>query len=356
MSLSSQLTAATARLIDLIGEFDAAEGWRDWGMRSTAQWLSWKTGIGLGAAREQIRVARSLRGLPHVAAAFSAGRLSYSKVRALTRFVTTASESELVNMAERSTGSQIERLAASARRARRASDVEARRKSAYVRWHQDDDGSIIGSFRLAPEQAAVFCHGLDAAAGRLPDVTGESEPSDDRGSRQARSAADALAAMADAYLKNVSAETSAENAERYQLVVHTTAEELANPDDSEDGGPGSLLVGGNGRQWRIAPSTARRLTCDCPASTMGDGRWPGWCGTAPGPEDQTNPWPVAPGCSGSRSRDVPGARMHRTSHPDPSHPALGSRRPNVPAQSDQPLRPPPLARARGRLRASPAQR
>jgi hypothetical protein len=93
-------------------------------------------------------------------------------------------------------------LAASVRRARRASDVQARRTSAYVRWHQDDDGSVVGSFRLAPEQAAVFCHGLDAAAGRLPDVTGDAENAN-AGARQARSAADALAAMAEAYLEDV---------------------------------------------------------------------------------------------------------------------------------------------------------
>jgi hypothetical protein len=56
-------------------------------------------------------------------------------------------------------------------------------------------------------------------------------------------------------------------------VVHTTAGELAKPDDAEadDDGAGTVVAGGNGRQWRVAPSTARRLTCDCPSSTMIDG-------------------------------------------------------------------------------------
>src|SRR4051794_16533032 len=190
VELASQITAASAHLIALIGEFDAAEGWREWGMTSTAHWLSWQTGIGLGAAREQVRVARALRGLPATSGAFGAGRLSYSKVRALTRFATAETESDLVMTAEHATGSQIERLAAAVRRARRACDVKARRKAAYVRWHQDDDGSIVGSFRLAPEQAAVFCHGLDAAQGRLVDVADEeaSEPGDGDG-KEARSAA-----------------------------------------------------------------------------------------------------------------------------------------------------------------------
>jgi len=271
VSLASQLSAASARLIALIGDYDAAEGWRDWGVRSMAHWLAWKTGVSLGTAREQVRVARALRGLSLTAAAFAAGRLSYCKVRALTRIATEESEADLVSMAEHATGSQIETFVSAARRAIRASDVRARRRAAYLSWHRDDDGSIVGSFRLPPEQAAVFCHGLDAAAGRLKDLPGEGDPAEDKVSRQTRSAANALEELARAYLENVSAETSAEAAERFQLVLHTSAAELAKPDDADDDGPGSLLTGSAGRQWRIAPSTARRMSCDCPASTMVDG-------------------------------------------------------------------------------------
>jgi hypothetical protein len=57
VELSSQLTAATSRLLGLVGEFDAAEGWREWGMRSTAHWLSWQCGVSMVTGREQVRVA-----------------------------------------------------------------------------------------------------------------------------------------------------------------------------------------------------------------------------------------------------------------------------------------------------------
>lgn len=238
-------------------------------MRSTAHWLSWQTGIGLGAAREQVRVARALRDLPLTAAAFASGQSSYSKVRALTRFATAQSESDLVITAQHATGAQIERLAASMRKARRACDVRARRRAAYVTWHQDDDGSIVGSFRLAPEQAAIFCQGLDAGRGRITEVVGE-EP-DAGADDSARTAADALVAMAEALLRNVSAETPPERGERFQLVLHSTVEGLAEPDDADDDGVGSHLAGANGRTWRLAPSTARRLSCDCPASELLEG-------------------------------------------------------------------------------------
>jgi hypothetical protein len=41
--LSAHLDAATARLLDLIREFDARAGWGN-GFRSCAAWLSWRVG------------------------------------------------------------------------------------------------------------------------------------------------------------------------------------------------------------------------------------------------------------------------------------------------------------------------
>jgi hypothetical protein len=82
--LSAHLDAATARLLELIREFDARGGWSN-GFRSCAQWLAWRVGMDLGAARERVRVARALGSLPRFAAALACGELSYAKVRALTR-------------------------------------------------------------------------------------------------------------------------------------------------------------------------------------------------------------------------------------------------------------------------------
>ena len=64
--LSAHLAAAGARLLDLIREFDARGGWNN-GFRSCAQWLSWRVGMGRGAARERVRVARALGVLPRLA-------------------------------------------------------------------------------------------------------------------------------------------------------------------------------------------------------------------------------------------------------------------------------------------------
>ena len=64
--LSAHINAASARLLDLIREVDARGGWNN-GFRSCAHWLSWRVGMNLGAARERVRVARALAGLPLLA-------------------------------------------------------------------------------------------------------------------------------------------------------------------------------------------------------------------------------------------------------------------------------------------------
>lgn len=62
--LAGHLNAAHARWLSLIAEFDRRQAWAEWGVRSCAHWLNWKCGLDLGAAREKLRVAHALGGLP----------------------------------------------------------------------------------------------------------------------------------------------------------------------------------------------------------------------------------------------------------------------------------------------------
>lgn len=82
---AARIAATTSQWLRLVVEFDRREGWRASGCRSTAQWLSWRCGMSLATAYEHLRVGRVLERLPRIAEEFAAGRLSYSKVRALTR-------------------------------------------------------------------------------------------------------------------------------------------------------------------------------------------------------------------------------------------------------------------------------
>jgi len=172
-------------------------------------------------------------------------------------------------VAECATAAQMEQLQAGMRRARTGDDVRKRHAARGVRYHFDDDGSMVGTFRLPPEEGARFIKGLDVARGRLGPV-GEDDASAEASRPRAtvaQSTADAMLAMADAFLAHASAEASPQMVERFQLVIHSTVEALARPDDADDDGPGSALADGS----RLAPATARRLTCACPASTMVSG-------------------------------------------------------------------------------------
>src|SRR5262245_28410281 len=85
LGLAGHIAAAECRFLQLLAEFDDRNGWAGDGIRSCAHWLSWRAGMSLRTATEHLRVARALQNLPAIREAFAAGRLSYSKVRAITR-------------------------------------------------------------------------------------------------------------------------------------------------------------------------------------------------------------------------------------------------------------------------------
>src|SRR3982074_519006 len=115
---------ATARLLELIREFDARGGWNT-GFRSCAAWLSWRVGLDLGAARERVRVARALATLPRLARALARGELSYAKVRALTRVATPETEARLVAVGRAGTACHVERIVRGWRRVDRQAEAKA---------------------------------------------------------------------------------------------------------------------------------------------------------------------------------------------------------------------------------------
>ena len=97
------------RAARLIREFDEQEGWD--GCLSCAEWLSWRAGLSLGAAREHVRVARALGELPKLSDAMRRGKVSYSKVRAVTRVATPESVQTLLEVALAARPAHVERIA-----------------------------------------------------------------------------------------------------------------------------------------------------------------------------------------------------------------------------------------------------
>jgi 5-methylcytosine-specific restriction endonuclease McrA len=243
--LAGHLAAATCRFLVLVGDFDARRGWATWEMNSCAQWLSWKCQLSPGTAREHVRVARALRDLPVLRAEFAAGRLSYAKIRALTRIATPATEQGLAEIAAPMTASQLDRFARAHRQVTHADD-DAARVRRRLAWRFDDDGSLAGTFRLPPLQGAVLLQALRAAAadldrhphaaaaGGVPaGMPPAGDPPADRGPAADGSQpavvtstglADALLAIAEAFLAGKIA--TADDPEVYQVIVHVGTDTL----------------------------------------------------------------------------------------------------------------------------------
>lgn len=246
--LASHIYAGTCRWLELVGELDRRCGWAESGCGSCAEWIAWRCALLPRAAREHVRVARRLSGLPLVHAAFSRGELSYAKVRALTRVAEEACERELLELARCLTAAQLERALRAYRRVTREEAQEVHERE-YLTTYWDEDGSLVVHGRLAPEEGALLLRGLEAAR----DSLWEAHSAEPGGSAEPRTptSTGALARMADMSLTGGDAERS--GGERYQVVVHVDLDALS----FDDGGGCELDEGPV-----LASETARRLSCD----------------------------------------------------------------------------------------------
>lgn len=254
--LAARIAAATCRWLALAAEFDRRRGHEGFGFGSCATWLAWRCSITPRAAREQLRVARSLRELPRIRAAFGAGLLTYSKVRALTRVAEPETEPELLEIARHATAAQLERVLRGYRKAiapDAAADTASRRRLT-TQW--EDDGSLTVRANLPPEEAALFLRGLDHARDELRSdaraAAAEGDPAEPGVRREQPDRADALVALAESSLTHGIA--AASGGDRNQVVVHIDLDALTGSDDDA---AASLAEGP-----ALPAETVRRLGCD----------------------------------------------------------------------------------------------
>jgi hypothetical protein len=253
-ALSAHLSAATARWLELVWEL------REGGTDDPARFIAFRCGITVREAREYLRVAEALQGLPATRAAFTRGELTLTKVRALTRVATASSEEGLLELAGALTASQLER----ALRAFRRLAVEEAREThelEYVDWFFAEDGALFLRARLAAEDGTLLVKALEAARERIVEQRREER-------RQCAEGQDGSAAPAPVLLeprRSTRVEALLDLAEASlagsgectglaaRVVVHVDAAAL-----SYDGGGRCELEDGP----VISPETARRLGCD----------------------------------------------------------------------------------------------
>ena len=259
--LAGHLAAGECRWLLLVAEYDRRAGYEQWGCHSAVQWLGWHCSLDARAAREKLRVAHALTELPLITEEFAAGRLSYSKVRALTRIATPMNEADLVMLAQHATASQVDRIVSAYRGVLTVEEeVEVANRQVveqYVRTDEEGDGSMIIHARVPPEIGAAFLQALEAARAQLcADARGEGGPAGPVHRLPSVTNVDALGLIVESFMANGPAARS--GADRYQIVVNVDEDVLT--DDAPDGV--CELDGGS----RLAPETVRRLGCD--ASTV----------------------------------------------------------------------------------------
>src|ERR1700680_2076677 len=104
---AARIHAATAELVALSAELDRSGAWAAHGMRSCAHWL---IGVDVQTGAEMVRVGHALKNLPALAAAFEEGRISFDKIRAVTRVATPADDDVWLMVALHASGGQLARI------------------------------------------------------------------------------------------------------------------------------------------------------------------------------------------------------------------------------------------------------
>lgn len=287
--VASRITAAEHRLLTLIRAFDERGGWAEQGSKSCADWLSFRIGLDPVTAREKVRVARALGRLPLVDEAFRKGKLSYSKIRAITRVANEENEALLVECGFRSTGATLERVCRTYRKiVELQSDAGApvEGTSRYVTSSETGFGWVRIEAHLPADEAALVLKALDAIRfagneearkhrkeeeappehedGTPSPATGAPANSDDEGEgaaprtvgplehrRQSFHRADALVALAHSALQ--AGEIAHPASPRFEVVMNVDAASLRG-----DAGPLATLDGIVG----IPTDMARRVACD----------------------------------------------------------------------------------------------
>lgn len=282
------------KFIKLLAEFDELDGWVGDGVKSFAHWLNWRCGMGALVAREKVRVARKLRHLPKIDAAFRHGELCYTKVRAITRVADEHNEEYLILIARHGTARHVEQAIrrfnwCKRRDAKESDQLDEYRQTPRLNWHQDEFGMVCINACLVPGEGDMVIKALHKMAQDMrrdsevkPDSAGnESGPSEagtetchKNVSRETSTGkltvreyqvnyATALANIAEHYLAGDGDARTLASADRYQVLIHVN-DNAAHLDHKIEGGPCCYIDDGR----FLAPEVAQRLACSASVTTV----------------------------------------------------------------------------------------
>jgi len=262
--LCAYINVAMAHFLKLLREFDEQRFWEEQGFQSCTHWLNFKCGIGFGAARERLRVAHALAALPKISAKFSEGKVSFSKVRAMTRIARPENEDYLLMVAKHGTANHVERLVSQFRRAEKLNypgAAEELYRARALTYYYDDDGSIVFKGKMPADQGELVVKALEMAMdAQFVNMGPVIRDADEERVPVAARRADALCEVAETYLNHP--ENTGSTADRYQVVVHVGADPIR--DTHLENGPHVTA------DYGALGSTSERISCDCSKTTVED--------------------------------------------------------------------------------------
>lgn len=164
--LGRRLSHRQYLLCRLLAEYDLSGDWATSGASSCSRWAAEVLEVESSTAREWLRVGHALRKLPEIDAAFSAGRLSYAKVRTLTRVAIDHPDrqAELIELGIGTTAAGLSwELARWTGREEDEHERDRRhRREMALTVRTEPDGSCVIGIRLPPMDAAAVMAGIDA--------------------------------------------------------------------------------------------------------------------------------------------------------------------------------------------------
>lgn len=163
--LGRRLHRLRHELITTLTTYDLTGHWALSGAPTCAHWIAHELGICTGTAREWLRVGHALGDLDQISAAFDDQRLSYAKVRELTRVAIDHPDhqTELIGIAERATANDLGReLAAwSAQFEEPATRDRRHHRQRSLTCRTEPDGQRVLTLRLPPLQMGMIEAAID---------------------------------------------------------------------------------------------------------------------------------------------------------------------------------------------------
>jgi hypothetical protein len=230
--------ALEGNIVQLLGEAERRQTYRDDGATSAAVWVAERFELSKAGARALVRVAQKAWDVPQLVAALQGGEISFDKLRAISDVATPENEAGLLEEARARSVRELAELAR-IRRTAPPPDATAEHERRSLRCNDEVRTMTV---QLPPESFAEAKRRLESMAKEVP--SGDGETSWDQ-------------RMADAFMGLIRGGGSGTESSPYFVVVHVPAAALV-----DDAGEASDLAGDLERGGLLNVETVRRVVCD----------------------------------------------------------------------------------------------